>query len=184
MDRKPNQILFVCAVWSVSSLGGILTGNDVKCLFADNEDGADCRFIWFIVGHTFQKVRFLTLQLKCRLGNARLSFDMTVLWIILAHMSNKIPAYRKLYARLEVNPSKNTSHFQLRTLQKIGRNTETLGHFYLFIFIFIFYFILFFLFIYLFFFFFFATDNYTEAAPRQSSPFQKKKKKKKTETAV
>ena len=40
-------------------------------------------------------------------GYARLSFDMTVLWIILAHVSNKIPVYRKLYACLEVNPAKN-----------------------------------------------------------------------------
>ena len=63
---KIQTRLRVCAVWSESSPGAFWTAKDTRSLHAENEDYDQTarvrRLIWVFVGHTCQKIRFLTLR--------------------------------------------------------------------------------------------------------------------------
>ena len=69
---RPAKILIslrIREVWSESSLGAFWVAKAAKFLHADNEDSDQIAqrrsLIWVFVGHTCQKVRFLTLSLIC-----------------------------------------------------------------------------------------------------------------------
>ena len=60
--------LYICAVWSESSLDAFWIAKDVNFLYVDGKDSDLIarmrRLIQVFVGRTYQKVRFLTLRLK------------------------------------------------------------------------------------------------------------------------
>ena len=72
---QPTKIqisLCIHAVWSENSLGAFWRAKDTKFLYAEDEDPDQTarmrRLIGVLEGCIYQKVRFLTLRIKCNNG--------------------------------------------------------------------------------------------------------------------